>query len=93
MYTLSRSSTLISLYCSLLWAQPQVPGRNNGGEDRKALQYFSESSNKDNEMRVHITEKLFVETGLISILFIWNQSRENSPNSLPCFVLLLHPVV
>ena len=70
-----------------------MPGRSNGGVDRKTLHYFSENSYKENEMRAHSREKRFGETGLISILSVWNDSSENSPNSIACFVLFLHPVV
>ena len=41
-----------------------MPGRSNGGEDRKTLQYFSESDDEENEIRKHIREKLIRETEL-----------------------------
>ena len=41
-----------------------MPGRCNGGEARKILQYFSESDDKENEIRKHIREKLIIETEL-----------------------------
>ena len=45
------SPDLRSLYCGL---SLPVPRRSNGGEERKTLQYFSES--KENEIRKHIRE-------------------------------------
>ena len=45
------SSDLSSLYCGL---SLPVSGRSNGREERKTLQYFSES--KENEMHKHIRE-------------------------------------
>ena len=58
-------------YPLVLRDQPPVPGRTNGGGERENLQYFSESSGKENEMRIHIIERRIGETGLFSILSIW----------------------
>ena len=52
------SSDLSSLYCGL---SLPVSGRSNGREERKTLQYFSES--KENEMHKHIREKRIREIG------------------------------
>ena len=53
-----------------------MPGRSNGGEDRKTLQYFSESDDEENEIRKHIREKLIRETELcFYILSSWNHGR------------------
>ena len=35
----------------------------NGGEKGKTLQYLSESSDKENEMRIYMKEKYVLETG------------------------------
>ena len=43
-----------------------MPGRSNGGEERKTLQNFSESDDKENEIRKHSREKLIRETGLFT---------------------------
>ena len=54
----------------MLQAQPSVPGRCNGGEERKTFQYFSESNDKENELQKHFREKRIRETGLGGILVI-----------------------
>ena len=50
-----------------------MPGRSNGGEERKTLLYFSESDDKENEIRKHIREKFIRDTELFfDILSSWN---------------------
>ena len=61
-YILSRSRFLIPR------AQPPVPGRYNGGEERKTFQYFSESSDKENEVQKHFRGNRIRETGLSYLL-------------------------
>ena len=68
-YILSRSRFLV------LRAQPPVPGRYNGGEERKTFQYFSESSDKENEVQKHFREKRIRETELSYLLASWNHCR------------------
>ena len=75
-----------------------MPGRSNGGEDRKTLQYFSESDDEENEIRKHIREKLIRETELFFLHLVFMKPRQglgrgNSPNSICRFVLFLHLVV
>ena len=41
-----------------------MPGYSNGREERKTPQYFSESDDKENEIRKHIREELIRETEL-----------------------------
>ena len=55
------SPDLSSLYCGLSLT---VPGYGNGREERKTPQYFSESDDKENEIRKLIREKLIRETEL-----------------------------
>ena len=66
-------------YFLVLRAQPPVPGRTNGGGERENLQYFSESSDKENEIRIHVREKRIRETGLFSI-FKASKLRESQCN-------------
>ena len=66
-------------YFLVLRAQPPVPGRTNGGGERENLQYFSESSDKENEIRIHVREKRIRETGLFSI-FKASKLRESQRN-------------
>ena len=80
-----------------------MPGRSNGGEERKTFQYFSESNDKENEVQKHFREKRIRETWLSYILATLNHGsgeggggvgeRENCPNSICHFVLFLHLVV
>ena len=67
----------------MLQAQPSVPGRSNGGEERKTFQYFSESNDRENELQKHFREKRIRETG----------PGGNSRNSICHFVLFLRLVV
>ena len=86
---------LSSLYCGL---SLPVPGRSNGREERKTLQYFWES--KENEMNKHIREKRIRETGLFTSCphettagGILLTRMGSCPNSICRFVLFLHLVV
>ena len=85
------SSDLSSLYCGL---SLPVSGRSNGREERKTLQYFSES--KESEMHKHIREKRIREIGhFTSVLMKPRQGfgRGNSPNLICRLVLFLHLIV
>ena len=59
----------------MLQAQPSVPGRSNGGEERKTFQYFSESNDKENEVQKHFREKRIRKTELSYLLASWNHCR------------------
>ena len=49
-----------------------MPGRSNGGKERKTFQYFSESNDKENEVQKHFREKRIRETWLSYILATLN---------------------
>ena len=75
-----------------------MPGYSNDREERKTPQYFSESDDKENEIRKHIREKLIRETELFFLHLVLMKPRQglgrgNSPNSICRCVLFLHLVV
>ena len=85
------SSDLSSLYCGL---SLPVSVRSNGREERKTLQYFSES--KENEMHKHIREKRIREIGHFTSCpheTTAGVRQGNSPNSICRLVLFLHLIV
>ena len=87
-HRLSRSSTLTSLYCGLsLRCQAAV-----------MVECIEKPFNIFQIVAIRKTRCAYTleKSGLGKLsLFpsIWNHSRENSPNSISCFVLLLHSVV
>ena len=72
-------------------SRPTSKTREKRPGDKDAHQYFSESNDKENEIRKHIREKRIRETGLFYILPSRNHGRGNSPNSIRFLCILFTP--